>query len=116
MQDSEERKLFRAVYTKIATVLVGMFITASVGLTTFYFSTQHVTAQNTKDILEQKIDVKKIKDDVSKIKTVPVINQLQIQAIKKDVNRIEESTKEMGKKIDKMMEILLVIKARNPND
>ena len=79
----------------------------------FYFNTNYVMGQNTATNVEQSKDIKLIKDEVVKIKTVPVINQQQIKSIKKDVDRIEKATDKMGEKIDKMMELLLTIKNQN---
>ena len=113
MEEAKEIKLLNTIKTKIIGWIVGSLLTAIVGLTAFYFNTNYVTAQNTTTNKEQSLDIKKIKDDVSKIKTVPVINQLQIKVIKEDVKRIERSTDKMNDKIDKMIEILIEIKTKS---
>ena len=58
MEEKEERELIKSikktVVTKLAGVIISLFVTSCVGLTAFYFNTQAVTAQNTNDIKELK--------------------------------------------------------------
>jgi len=115
MEDKEERQLFKAVYTKLATMLVGLFITSCVGLTIFYFNTQHVTAQNSKDIIEEKADIKQIKEDVNVIKTVPTLNKQDIQSMKKDIDRIEKGQAQMQMDMKEMLKVLYEIKRSGGN-
>lgn len=97
--------------------ILGFFLTSCVGLTTFYFQTTYVTAQN-------KADIQQIRIDQKKIISVPVLNQSKIQNIEKDIDRIEkaqreirkenkESNKEMRKEIQKMIELLYQIRNQN---
>lgn len=112
--DNGEKRLLTSVKDNIVKWLVGLALTCLVTAVGFYFNTNYVMAQNTATNIEQTRDIKLIKDEVQKIKTVPVINQQQIKSIKKDVERIEKSTDKMSDKIDKMMELL--IKMNNKND
>lgn len=95
--------------------MVGFALTAITIAVTFYFNTNHVMAQNTRDIENQGLDIKKIKDDIEKIKTVPVLNQLQIKGIKKEVARIEAHTEKIDEKLDKVVELLIKMD-RNGNN
>lgn len=115
MEEKAERALFKAIYTKLATILVGLFVTSCVGLTVFYFNTQHVTAQNTKDIIEEKADIKEIKKDVALIKTVPTLNKKDIQSMKKDIDRIEKGQVRIQADMKEMLKVLYEIKRNGIN-
>lgn len=114
MEEKEERALIKSVTQTIVKWIIGFFLTSCVGLTGFYFNTQYVTAQNTKDI-------KDIKDEVKKVTTVPVLNQNKIKNIQKELTEFKEtykendkenkeSIKEMRKEMQKMIELLYQIR------
>ena len=108
--NQEEKKLITGVKHKLLSWFLGLALTAIVTAVGFYFNTSHVMAQNSADIKLQKEDIKKIRNDISTIKTVPVINQFEIKSIKDDVKRIENSVDEIENKTNRIMELLLQIK------
>ena len=114
MEEAKEIKLLNTIKTKIITWIVGSLLTAVVGLTAFYFNTNYVTAQNS-------TDVKEIKMELKKVTTVPVLNQNEISNIKKELKEFKQdqkennkdqkdSTKEMRKELKKITELLYQIK------
>ena len=108
------KSVWKKVEDHLIKWIVGVAGTAIVIAVAFYFNTNHVMAQNGKDIIDikkqqdtQSRDIKKIKDDLSDLKMTPVVNQEQIKSIKKDVSKIEKNQDDMDKKIDKILELLL---------
>jgi len=107
---TEKKTVWENVEQHIIKWMVGIALASILTAVTFYFNTNYVMAQNSDTNREQTKDIKVIKEQIQIIKTVPVVNQQQIQSIKKDVARIEKATDKMNDKIDKMMELLVVIK------
>jgi len=110
---TDKLSVWETVEQHIIKWMIGIALASILTAVTFYFNTNYVMGQAVDTNLEQSKDIKLIKDDLQKIKTIPVINQQQIQSIKKDVARIEKATDKMNDKIDKMMELLIGIKNKN---
>lgn len=117
MNDKEEKELIKTTKKTILTWVVTFFLGSCVGLTVFYFNTTYVQAQNTSDIKEMKLQLRKVT-------TVPVLNQSEITNIKKDVARIEHKQEENHKENKaaisdlrrqnlKILELLYQIKRQN---
>ena len=93
MDEKEERELIKSikktVVTKLAGVITGLFVTSCIGLTVFYFNTQHVTAQNTQHI-------KELVEAKSKQNNSPQLNTLKINQLSKEIAEHKASTKELS--------------------
>lgn len=126
MEDKELKELIKdsrkTLVIKLVGAATGLFVSACIGLTIFYFNTNHVTAQNTNNIEKVSKDVKKIKDDVGNMKTIPVLNQAQISNVNKDieelnkrVDKIDDKIEKVDEKMDRVVEMLIRLERRNPN-
>ena len=109
MNDKEERELINSTRRTIIGSVAGLFISACVGLTVFYFQTTYVTAQNSESIDENKKAIQIVSKKIDEIKTIPVVNQQQINAIKQDVKRIEKNTDRLADRMEKIVELLIRI-------
>jgi len=89
MNDKEEKDLIQGAKKTIVNWLVLFFLGSCVGLTAFYFSTTYITAQNSNDIQELKLDVK----EISKTGQAPAFNTLKINQLRKEVADNKEQTK-----------------------
>ena len=115
MNAKEEKDLIQSTKKQIIGSLVAVLVSGVIGLTAFYFQTSYVTAQNTKEIVESKADLKELKKETKNITTVPLLNQSEIRNIKKQVEEVKDDVKEMRKEQQKVLELLYQIKRQNNN-
>ena len=119
MNDKEEKELIKDTKKAIIGSLVTFLFLGGGGLTVFYFNTSNVQAQNTEQIKENTIELKKIT-------TIPKLNEKQIKNLEAQVTEIKENQKEFQKETKqsiedirktnlKMLELLYQIKQQNNN-
>ena len=117
MNNKEKPSRWQRLENHLVKWLVGLAGTSICVAVGFYFNTNYVMAQNTKDI-------KELKTEVQKVTNVPVLNQSKIKNIEKELREFKvtqkenhkenkEALKEMRKEQQKMMELLYQIKRQN---
>lgn len=97
MNDKEEKELIKDAKKTFRNWTITFLLSSIVGATAFYFNTTYVQAQNTEQIKENTLELKKIT-------TIPKLNEKQIKNLEAQVTEIKENQKEFQNETKRSIE------------